>query len=300
LCQGGQATLSPSSVALEPVWLLAIEADVRKGVERTGAVVITRASAIEPDWLLDQFPDELHEQREYVLTGERVERIEKLSYMSLAIMESRDLPTLADAREVEAVAQLLADELRRRGPGKAFDMERVTQLFERLRFLSEVDHTLPAITAANASEWILADALELCRGKSAFAALTTEEIIEVELGKLPTGMRAQLDRLAPTELKLPSGRRLAVKYAAGQPPFAESRLQDFFGMTDSPKVAGGKVPIVLHLLAPNHRAVQVTSDLRGFWTRTYAEVRKELGRRYPRHHWPDDPLNPGPPPTKRR
>jgi len=79
-----------------------------------------------------------------------------------------------------------------------------------------------------------------------------------------------------------------VRYAKGQPPWIESRLQDFFGMKEGPRVAGGRVPLTLHLLAPNQRAVQVTSDLAGFWERHYPSVRKELSRRYPRHAWPED------------
>jgi ATP-dependent helicase HrpB len=83
--------------------------------------------------------------------------------------------------------------------------------------------------------------------------------------------------------------------AGGKPPHVESRLQDFFGMVRGPAVAGGRVPLVLHLLAPNQRAVQVTTDLAGFWERHYPALRRELMRRYPKHAWPDDPLRARPP-----
>ncbi|MGZ3697691.1 MAG: ATP-dependent helicase C-terminal domain-containing protein, partial [Bdellovibrionota bacterium] len=83
-------------------------------------------------------------------------------------------------------------------------------------------------------------------------------------------------------------------------PWLESRLQDFFGMGKTPSLAQGRVPLTLHLLAPNQRAVQVTSDLAGFWQRGYAEVRKELSRRYPRHAWPEDPLHAKPEPPRKR
>jgi ATP-dependent helicase HrpB len=94
---------------------------------------------------------------------------------------------------------------------------------------------------------------------------------------------------------LPGGRTVRVEYQAGQPPWIESRLQDLFGMAQGPAVASGAVPLVLHLLAPNQRAVQVTSDLAGFWARHYPALRRELGRRYPRHAWPEDPLRASPP-----
>jgi ATP-dependent helicase HrpB len=78
----------------------------------------------------------------------------------------------------------------------------------------------------------------------------------------------------------------------GQPPWLASRLQDFFGMRDTPRGARGAVPLTVHLLAPNQRPVQTPTDLAGFWERLYPQVRRELGRRYPRHSWPEDPLAP--------
>jgi ATP-dependent helicase HrpB len=89
---------------------------------------------------------------------------------------------------------------------------------------------------------------------------------------------------------LPSGRQAKVTYTDGQPPAVASRLQDFFGMRETPRVGGGRVNVVVHLLAPNQRPVQMTQDLAGFWERLYPQLRKELGRRYPRHAWPENPL----------
>jgi ATP-dependent helicase HrpB len=95
--------------------------------------------------------------------------------------------------------------------------------------------------------------------------------------------------MAPERVTLAAGRAVRVDYELGKPPWIESYLQDFFGMTATPRVAEGRVPLVLHLLAPNKRAVQVTSDLQGFWERHYPAIRKELARKYPRHSWPEDP-----------
>jgi ATP-dependent helicase HrpB len=103
-------------------------------------------------------------------------------------------------------------------------------------------------------------------------------------------LAARVDALAPERIALPSGRSAAVHYEAGKPPWAESHLQDFFGQRTTPRVGEGRVPLTLHLLAPNKRAVQVTQDLEGFWERHYPAVRKELMRKYPRHFWPESPL----------
>jgi ATP-dependent helicase HrpB len=96
-----------------------------------------------------------------------------------------------------------------------------------------------------------------------------------------------LERLTPERLTLPGGRQVQVHYEEGKPPWIESRLQDFFGVRETPRI--GATPVVVHLLAPNRRPVQVTSDLAGFWTRLYPQVRRELSRRYPKHKWPEDP-----------
>src|SRR5439155_6787411 len=105
---------------------------------------------------------------------------------------------------------------------------------------------------------------------------------------------------APERIRLPGGRKLPVHYEPGKPPWIESRLQDFFGSSSGPTICRGRVPLTLHLLAPNGRAVQVTRDLAGFWRQHYPALRRELARRYPRHPWPDDGFSALPPKTPRR
>jgi len=98
----------------------------------------------------------------------------------------------------------------------------------------------------------------------------------------------RLNELLPATLTLPSGRRAVIHYPLNQSPWIQSRIQDFFGMKETPRVLQGQLPLTLHLLAPNQRAIQVTQDLAGFWKNHYPEVRKELSRRYPRHSWPEN------------
>jgi ATP-dependent helicase HrpB len=101
---------------------------------------------------------------------------------------------------------------------------------------------------------------------------------------------SEIDRLAPAQLELPSGNRHAIVYEPGKAPILAVRIQELFGMRETPRVADGRVPVLLHLLGPNRRPQQVTADLSSFWQNTYPEVKKELRRRYPKHAWPDDPL----------
>ncbi|NBW85948.1 MAG: hypothetical protein EBR23_03720 [Planctomycetia bacterium] len=101
---------------------------------------------------------------------------------------------------------------------------------------------------------------------------------------------AEIERLAPATIELPTGKRHRLTYEPGGQPVLAVRIQELFGVRETPRIAAGRVPVLLHLLGPNHRPQQVTSDLAGFWQNTYPAVKKELRRRYPKHAWPDDPL----------
>ena len=103
--------------------------------------------------------------------------------------------------------------------------------------------------------------------------------------------RKALDDLAPTHIIVPSGSKIPVDYASGETPVLAVRLQEMFGAVDTPRIAGGKVPLLLHLLSPAGRPLQITQDLGGFWAGSYEGVKKEMKGRYPKHHWPDDPLD---------
>ncbi|HEY0719912.1 MAG TPA: ATP-dependent helicase C-terminal domain-containing protein, partial [Gammaproteobacteria bacterium] len=111
------------------------------------------------------------------------------------------------------------------------------------------------------------------------------------LAQLEWQQQRRLDEGAPTHLVVPSGSHKRLEYTPGQSPVLAVKLQELFGLADTPRVAWGRIPVTLHLLSPAQRPIQVTQDLKGFWERTYSEVRKELKGRYPRHPWPDDPWN---------
>jgi ATP-dependent helicase HrpB len=99
-----------------------------------------------------------------------------------------------------------------------------------------------------------------------------------------------LDREAPSHLRVPSGSNIPLSYTTGSAPVLAVRLQELFGLEETPRVGRGRVRVMLHLLSPAQRPMQITDDLAGFWQRTYPEVKKELKGRYPKHYWPDDPL----------
>ncbi|HCF9826541.1 TPA: ATP-dependent helicase HrpB [Pseudomonas aeruginosa] len=138
---------------------------------------------------------------------------------------------------------------------------------------------------ATMEEWLLPYLNNVSR-LSHFSLLDLSSILR---GALPWPLPQELDELAPTHIKVPSGSSIKLDYSES-PPVLAVRLQEMFGLADTPRIAGGKLPIKLHLLSPARRPVQVTQDLANFWRSTYAEVRKDLKGRYPKHYWPDDPL----------
>jgi ATP-dependent helicase HrpB len=109
--------------------------------------------------------------------------------------------------------------------------------------------------------------------------------------EIPYGAQSLMERELPALVTLAAGRKVPVRYEWGKAPAIASRLQDFFGMREGPKILGGRVPLTIHLLAPNGRDVQVTADLASFWQNTYPKIRNALSRRYPRHKWPEEPLS---------
>ena len=132
-------------------------------------------------------------------------------------------------------------------------------------------------------------------GVSRRAHLSKLDLLEILNARFDYAQRQQLDRLAPTHWTVPTGSRLALEYFAdGKPPALHVKLQEMFGQPTSPAVNEGRTPIVLHLLSPGQRPVAVTSDLAGFWTRGYLDVKKDMKGRYPRHPWPDDPVSAAP------
>jgi len=238
-------------------FLVALDVEDRRD---RGVPLVRLAAAVEPEWLLDRAAERT--AYEWNRTAERVERVTALVYDQLVIEETR-----APAADSEEASVLLAAKALEADIGRFVDRDELAQLEARAAFAGiEID-------ARKGLE-------ALCRGRSSFAELAEARLLDC---LRPSG----LDRLAPERLTLPGGRQVKVHYERGKPPWIESRLQDFFGVRETPCI--GSTPVVVHLLAPNRRPVQVTSDLAGFWERLYPQVRRELSRRYPKHKWPENP-----------
>jgi ATP-dependent helicase HrpB len=190
----------------------------------------------------------------------------------------------------DALRTVMLDVVRREGIAALPWSESAARLRQRLAFLGAHDATWPDVgdapLAADLAGW-LGPFLD---GVDRWEALTRVDLGAALMARLSWEQRAALDVLAPERLEVPTGSRLVVDYTDVASPVLAVRLQEVFGMAETPRVLGGKVPVVMQLLSPGHRPVQVTRDLASFWRTGYFEVRKDLRGRYPKHHWPDDPL----------
>jgi ATP-dependent helicase HrpB len=268
LSTGGSAEVAGEPVRYE--FMVAVDAEDRKDKPLP---LIRMTARIEPEWLIELFPDRVRDQSsvEWNRTAERVEAVSALLYDELVIQESRGA-----APEAEAAAQLLAQKALEAGIDRFVDDEALQEFLARLQFAGFEVPDLPQILR------------ELCMGLRSFAELKSAaaDVVPMLERKMVT---RRLDEIAPARIRLPNGRQTKVHYEPGKPPWIASRLQDFFGMRETPRVGTERTAVVVHLLAPNQRAVQTTADLAGFWERLYPQVRRELMRRYPRHSWPERP-----------
>jgi ATP-dependent helicase HrpB len=275
LAAGGSAQLAPSSTVQGAPFLIAVEAEDRRDQKLP---LVRLASAIEPEWLIDLFPERVREVSEvqWNRAAGRVESASALMFGEIAIEESRGAP------DPEAAAAMLAQKAMEKGMGST---DEVGSFLDRLRFGAQ-HAALPEVSVEQALRALATGLKSLSELDSAAGSGGLLRALEQQLSP---GERRLLEEVAPDRIRLPGGRQVRVHYEAGQPPWIASRLQDFFGMRETPMVARGKVALVVRLLAPSNRPVQTTTDLAGFWQRLYPQVRKELSRRYPKHKWPESP-----------
>jgi ATP-dependent helicase HrpB len=292
LASGSTARLSDNSVVRDAELLVAVDLDERSGPG--GSTVIVRlASSVRAEWLFDLYSERitLSDDLSWNETSERVDRATRLSFGAVVLEEQ-----IAAAEPSEAASAVLSRAVTQRGTQEFLKGDALIALRERLLLVARFH---PELELSNLDEaFVLELVRSLCFGRVSFAELRAADPARVAADSLAPAVRRLVEQECPEQVLLPGGRRVAVHYEPGRPPYIESRLQDFFGMGDGPRLCGGRLPLTLHLLAPNARAVQVTQDLAGFWERHYPTIRRELMRRYPRHSWPEDGRHAAPPPPK--
>ncbi len=280
LTSGTRARLPDNSALARSDWLVAVELDGRPEGAR-----IHHGVAIDQRKLEDLFPS-AREWRQDIRWDETAGRLvgDEVRELGSLVIARRPLPELP----ADAVETALLGAVRERGSLAWSAQDR--QLLGRLRLLHEVlGAPWPAMDERRLLETLEDWLAPYLHGVTRLAEVDRLPLGRYLLDTLAWPLRQQLDELAPTHLQVPSGSRIRIDYSGAEPVLAV-KLQELFGWTQTPTVVGGRVPVLIHLLSPAGRPVQVTRDLANFWRTTYFEVRKDLRGRYPKHPWPDDPL----------
>lgn len=245
------------------------------------------ASPVSRDVLMD-----LAQPHENISWNSREGRLVARNEMRIGVLVIASRPL--DNPSSDVLAQTLCRAAVKEGRSMFDFNEDVTRLQQRIATVAEwhPELDLPVVTTEHllntASEW-----LPMYMGR----ATTVQELRKIDICEVIKGvvgyeLMQRVDSIAPTHLRLPGGRTARIDYRPGNPvPVVSARLQDCLGLLDTPRLDGGTRPVLMELLSPGFKPVQLTQDLRGFWNNTYFEVRKELKRRYPKHRWPDDPFN---------
>jgi ATP-dependent helicase HrpB len=268
---------SGSRVRSEPLFLV-IDLD-----DSGGEVRARQVSAVDRSWLAGG-PLHVREELFFNPTRVQVEARSRTYWLDLLIEETP--VAISDfTAAAEILAQHAGQQLERLLP--AADTPAGSFLV-RVRWLAREmpDLQLPSLDEAEIKQ-LLPD---LCNGLRSIEDVRSANWLSAFQSHVGYDRLAEIDRLAPSHLDVPSGNRYPLNYELGKSPVLAVRIQELFGLKSTPTIAGGRVPVLLHLLGPNYRPRQVTADLASFWQNGYPEVKKELRRRYPKHAWPDDPL----------
>ncbi|MGB5940380.1 MAG: ATP-dependent helicase C-terminal domain-containing protein, partial [Rhodanobacter sp.] len=282
LANGRGARLHEHTALLGEPWLVAL--DLR--LEARDSLILA-AAPLDPRVLERDYPARFSRERTLRWNDERgaAEAFDERRFGAI-VLERRSVPVKAE----DALPALLAA-VRARGLDALPWSDHARRLRARMQALRAwmpelgLPDVSDAALLASLEDW-LAPHLD---SKHRLDALEAETLLQALAALFNHEQRRTLDAQAPESLRVPSGQSRRLEYAEGEPPVLAVKLQELFGLADTPRVGGGRIPVTLHLLSPAGRPIQVTQDLKGFWERTYPEVKKELKGRYPRHPWPDDP-----------
>lgn len=248
-----------------------------------GEALVRQASAVRREWLPESLlatrVDVFYDESKHQLTARR-----RVMWDDLVLEESP-----AALSESEQTSQALAAAAQEHWQ-EAFphDIAAVAGFVQRVRFLAAA---MPELKLPAFDDDFLKSLLpQLCQRRRSLEEVRKGAWLDYLRGALTFQQLQTLDREAPERLLVPSGNRIAIDYS-GERPVLAVKIQDLFGLAQTPQLANGRVPVLLHLLAPNMRPQQITDDLKGFWNNTYQQVRKDLRGRYPKHAWPEDPWN---------
>jgi ATP-dependent helicase HrpB len=278
LVHGRKGVLARESVVAAP---LLVASEVRE-IQMRGEVetLLTLATAIREEWLRELFPEAFEETTTayFDATQRRVLGKRQTRFHDLVLRAD-----ISYTPPLEEAARLLAQEVAAgRCPLKHWD-NAVDQWIARLNQLAEwyPEFELPRL--GEADRQMLYE--QICHGATTYKAIKEREVWPTVRAWLSPAQQRLLDEFAPERLELANGRRPKIIYAANAAPTLAARIQELYGVTGELRIAGGRVPLVIQVLAPNHRPIQITQNLETFWKESYPKIKQELQRKYPKHEW---------------
>lgn len=286
LANGSGAVLDPADPLAGEAWM--VVADLQG---RAQAARITAAAAVTEDYVRDRLKDKLERRVETAFDAERrAVRVREVTRLGAIVMAERLLPAPAGGEADRAVISAL----REHGLSLLAWSRDAEALRHRLSWLYRaLGAPWPAMSdealLASLDDWLL----PFLPGRPSLAAIDPGVIGQGLMSLVPHDLQRRVGQLAPTHFDAPSGSSVPIRYDAEEPVLAV-RVQELFGLREHPSIAGGTVPLTLELLSPAHRPIQTTRDLQGFWRGSWTDVRSQMRGRYPKHDWPEDPLEAAP------
>jgi ATP-dependent helicase HrpB len=280
LVHGRRGTLSRDSVVQSSAFLVAAEIQEVDGREKSVNTRLSLLTAIEEAWIEEMFPDAIETTRRvfYDAASRRVYASEQMVFRGLVIGDRRIEPP-----PLEAAGKLLADEvIAGRLALNGWD-EAVEQWILRLNLLGQwcAELSVPPITESDRRHLVE----EICYGTFSYRDIKDKPVATIVKGWLSPAQQELVEKHAPERLRLSNGRSAKVLYEPGKSPRIALRIQELYGVTDTLRIAMKRVPVVVEILAPSRRPVQITQDLERFWREHYPRLKQELQRRYPKHEW---------------
>ncbi len=280
LVHGRRGTLARDSTVRRSPLLVAAEIDEIEGKDAEKSVQLSLATGVRREWLEELFPANVERVQRAIFdsAAKRVVCDEQVLFRDLVVDSRR-----RDSPPAGAAAALLAEHVLKGTLTLQHWDHRVEQWILRLAFLAEhcPDQGLPPLTPDDRRTMVE----QICMGATSYRDIKERQVWPTVSAWLSPAQQRLLDRHAPERLELANGRQARVTYAAGSPPFISLRIQELYGVTETPRIAMGRAGVVVHILAPNQRPVQVTQDLASFWREGYPRAKQELQRKYPKHEW---------------
>ena len=280
LVHNRRGVLARESVVQKSPLMVVAEIREIEGRDREVNTILSLATAIETDWLRELYPDDIQSDLhvQFDAQQKRVLAAELLRFRGLALSAKR-----VDPPPTDAAARLLAAEIKAGRLLLPNWDHGVEQWLARLNLLCQhcAELQLPAITDADKESIVE----QLCLGATSYKDIKEREVRPIVMSWLSPPQRELLDKHAPERLTLPNGRTPKVSYETGKSPFISLRIQELYDVNQTPKIALGRVPVVVHILTPGMKPIQVTQDMAGFWRQHYPRIKSELQRKYPKHFW---------------